>query len=815
LGLGTESVPYEIYSKYQADKEYRETRGKQILAGLSKTGYDTYYPNGVDSPLYTENVDKITKTGGSVFIGGVGGFVVSAPEEKPIFTVTEGKTESLKFSTFQGDKEIRMFTPVSVRTEEIINQAKQREISETIASARSRGEILSTYEWIDADGNKVIKYTQPVRDYSLIPKTPSEKTEYFRSKLVAPIAGPVSATIGAAEDFGVFKVFPGLGFGVDLVASSADVTVKEAVKLTAGSYYQLEPKPVKRSQLEAFKALSESQQDKERKESASFIATTGVVAIAFETVPIIRGLPVVKDIPMFGKSYAKSFGVPETQFTSKGISKGEGANDIFNPIFIEKGTLTVYNPNKQGIFKSLSTYQGKDPTILVENPTTITTRVMGSKPIDKLPSAIGTPTGLITDITEGATVKIKRTATVYKTEGTPIGSGTSGYSFKGEIYGTKGSITSTAGELGTVQQQIVFVPKSKKGEFKTNLFIDQGTVAATRSIPIKDFGVGRTTKGNAVTGVKTQYSTGDILGVRENRLGSITEISLKETTQAGYKTFGMIKTDAGKPIALTEYFSQSKPKPIDILPDPKAFKVGGRGGMKQMQIQIQDQPTTMKTDFSIGSFKTGGTQTITAPPTFGAFSVSAYDKPQQGESVFAGTSSTQRPTFAIGQPSGNDVTQRQYVSVAGRMGQASYSPTATKAMDLTTITQKGYIGIKTYTPEITSQKVYQPTGQKVYQPQKPMEITATKQLQIPYIMPPTITTIKKVPIIEPPPPPIFGGGSMIDLGGFGEMGKRTKPAKGKYQPSFTAMVLGIRGKAGNTEKYGFAIRPIVGKGKGR
>jgi len=48
---------------------------------------------------------------------------------------------------------------------------------------------------------------------------------------------------------------------------------------------------------------------------------------------------------------------------------------------------------------------------------------------------------------------------------------------------------------------------------------------------------------------------------------------------------------------------------------------------------------------------------------------------------------------------------------------------------------------------------------------------------------------------------------MSGISGFGKPGKREK---GKYSPSFIAVSLGIRGKAGKTEMSGFAVRPMIG-----
>jgi len=55
------------------------------------------------------------------------------------------------------------------------------------------------------------------------------------------------------------------------------------------------------------------------------------------------------------------------------------------------------------------------------------------------------------------------------------------------------------------------------------------------------------------------------------------------------------------------------------------------------------------------------------------------------------------------------------------------------------------------------------------------------------------------------------------MSGESLLGKKTKKPKGKYQPSFIAISLGIKGKPGKTEKIGFAIRPmaLAGNSKGK
>jgi hypothetical protein len=67
------------------------------------------------------------------------------------------------------------------------------------------------------------------------------------------------------------------------------------------------------------------------------------------------------------------------------------------------------------------------------------------------------------------------------------------------------------------------------------------------------------------------------------------------------------------------------------------------------------------------------------------------------------------------------------------------------------------------------------------------------------------------PPSQPPSIPILGG---IDLSGGFDFGKKGKKQKGKYQPSFIALTLGLKTtkSAGlKAEKTGFDIRGLIGK----
>jgi hypothetical protein len=75
-------VPKEILSKYYADREFREKRAQQVIAGDKITGSDARYASGTFSPMNTERLTAMEKRGGT--------FTLSAGEPTNIkpFTIS-------------------------------------------------------------------------------------------------------------------------------------------------------------------------------------------------------------------------------------------------------------------------------------------------------------------------------------------------------------------------------------------------------------------------------------------------------------------------------------------------------------------------------------------------------------------------------------------------------------------------------------------------------------------------------------------------------------------------------------------------------
>jgi len=902
-------------------------------------------------------------------------------------------------------KDMGTATVEKTRTEAWQNYAKdatmkqEKEIQEVVQSAKSQGYIVSPYKWTDEKtGETFTKFGNPVRDYSLLPATPSERTQ----RLLTPFeeAGAKANTgdimgglfpaarfvnLGLPEGKKLEYKSPVFKVAIDLGLSMVGIAGKEGAKLTAGSYYRLAPVEFQtEKQLQEFKAspqkqaeykqLAAGQLEGGRQESAVNIATVGAFEIAGAAAPLVRGSSVLKNVPFIGKAY-----VPEKAGISyvSSLAKGEAREGVFNPRFITQDSVVQYIPDKPGVFNRVGS------NIITENPASMTTRVVSSKAIEKLPAAIGTSQGIFTDITEGAAVKLKRTTTVYSTEGTSIGSFTTGYSVKGEIYGQKGTLTAGMGDLATIEQNMIFIPKRGEAEFYK--FTNTGTAATSMSIPIEGFGVGRI-RTSAFLGKQSEYSTMNVLGrdvsqtgvvatynprtrffevsdyarvkikniegttateqhrnaidilqeasryrsikaskvtitvgqppgrnlgvygterkitilgekatmkgtlkhelahdvweleqrkfymdtpikiakaefkagtklpwgyskesiyskanelfafsvegvikpkteemqlvtniIKQQRFGdaNLNVLSFRQSTrpimESGYKTFGTIKTSEGKPVAMVEYFSKTEPQTVELLPEPRAYRTGGRrGGMKPLttQVQVQEVPTALKyapTTKASPSVQIQKTATQTSPII--GFSVADYDKPMQVEatsskSIFkVGSLGGQMPSMKINRPTGlKEYFQPATTSKSPQSPeQKFYQPTDTGL--------KGYVGdgLKVYTPQETPQKTYRLTEQKVYQAQP-----QTTTPNIPFIGTPNVKVPYQPPKQPPFVPPSFIGGDMS--GGF-EFGKKTKREKGKYSPSFIAVTLGIRGKPGKSEMTGFAIRPMALAGK--
>ena len=248
---------------------------------------------------------------------------------------------------------------------------------------------------------------------------------------------------------------------------------------------------------------------------------------------------------------------------------------------------------------------------------------------------------------------------------------------------------------------------------------------------------------------------------------------------------------------------------------------------------IQFKPSSYETGYSL---KTSGNQVQIQLPK--EYNVGAYDKPISITEISAATPTIEKPrlsltetrlnAISIGGKGLSDTLKAQLSSTAKKESNAyaQYDIAKTnqvvltryKNFDITQQKQKEKQDVRII--EITGQEQITRTTTKQSQIEIPIQTitdltTTTTTTKTPPTFPPiTPTTLTpktpelpptKTPPIVPPIIPPFG----LNLQDFG-IGAATpkKKPKGKYQPSFTAIVFGIKGAAGRSEKSGFALRPI-------
>lgn len=498
--------------------------------------------------------------------------------------------------------------------------------------------------------------------------------------------------------------------------------------------------------------------------------------------------------------------VGKTEYVPRGLAQGSAEPNVFQQVYVQKGDV-VSSVGK--------TQFNTQPQVTVS-------RVVGVKPIENLPAAVATERGLFTNIMSGAEVKRSVKVTTYAKEGFPYGAETTGYTLKDTVYVGKPIIQAGSGEVATGVSPVLRIPK--RGPVELGSYVWQGATVEAKSIPIREFGVG--TVASTPTLKTAQFGTESVIGTRISDRITLMDVvtSNKPLSNVGSKSFGVYYAE-GKPIASTSTFYRGdttgnipmfgeKPKPTSLYKPLSPMKpMGGSVGTTQVQQTITKQTSEALT--SPPSFTpTQATVMKTSMGVAPLFSVQAYDKP-----ISVTTSKNAPPaTFNVGK-----VAERIVGNLGGTLGGTQVfrgittSPSE-RVFSLTKIT--GEVTTKT-TPQLN---VGQTPTTKIYQPQSQPQIQRTTDRVVNPIIPQI--TIQKFGEPQPPPPsikvspppppfipfglPTLGAG---DLGGQWSSQKGKKP-KGKYQPSLTAVMFNIRGKAGKTEQLGFALRPITeGKGK--
>lgn len=548
-GLPTYNIPMSGGSNVATEKKLDSSPDAAKTDAMFNVGMPGYRPSPMKPAqnLVDVAVESPFNFAGGAVLGASGrfspasiskvGVVVDTQSDLNPFTGSTGKVLSgvpapptVSQTLFLGDMGTTTYKKSEAEARQFYyeNQAKKQQeaIAGTIADYKTKGYIVGTYEWEDPTQGKVIKFSQPVRDTSLLPATPTERTE----KLVSPfgqawetantgnILGailPASAIVnlGLPEGKKIEYKSESTRIAADFIVSGVAVVGEEvAVKPFIGSYYRFAPIEFgTQKQLDEFKAspekkkayseLSQSQLEGSQFQSAVNIETMGLFAIGGEVLPIARGL--VKSVPVIGKTYAPS-GAAMTYVPGERLAGGKGREGVFNPVTVESGKVVQYIPEQPGIFNRLGS------NVITENEVVSTQRVISSKQIDKLPSLVQFGEESVGKPSEGATVKFKRTVTVYpETQFGRTGSFTTGYSVKGEVYASEGKPNIVAGELGTIEQQVAFFPKRGEAEFYT--YKQSGIAATKESIPIDRFAVG-TIKTNAPLSKEVAFSTGNVYG---------------------------------------------------------------------------------------------------------------------------------------------------------------------------------------------------------------------------------------------------------------------------------------------------------------
>jgi len=373
-----------------------------------------------------------------------------------------------------------------------------------------------------------------------------------------------------------------------------------------------------------------------------------------------------------------------------------------------------------------------------------------------------------------------------------------------------------------VQQDVALVSKNKVGLFK---FTDLGSVESSRSVPIKEFGVGTIEKRGMLK--YSRFGTEKTLGAKITGPEGIQVMQLTKDSAPistpGYRSFGQIRS-GGKVVSSVETFDIVPPKqiPLKEMPIPKEARPT-RGYRAPPGLQLPPEPKAGTGSTSLSNPLGGQSQVqITSTGTIQSkvmprYDYALYDKPISVEipkiyvpgSVKELTAERTYPGLTISKtmektypPIGIYATktiEKTYPPIGRTMDKTAPGLTISKVME------------RTYPPlEKTMEKTYPPIGRFI-ELEKTVEITTTKPQEP--ITPSKVFTPFGTKVVPPsePPPPFFGGGlpqGMFDTSRKGSMTK--KKLKARYTPSLTSQLLNIRGSVGKMASLsGFAIRPIL------
>jgi hypothetical protein len=402
----------------------------------------------------------------------------------------------------------------------------------------------------------------------------------------------------------------------------------------------------------------------------------------------------------------------------------------------------------------------------------------------------------------------------------------------------RGTATPGVGELYNIKYPVT-ATTSSGDVFKYNANI-QGSTSDVRSIPIKNYGVGRITK--TPSGFTSEFSTESVLGKTTSDYRSSFMQATGKVNQPGEKAFAILKGTKGETMAVSEVFYPEGFSPLPYsVPTSKTSFIKIKGSQTPIYPQGVRGFDVPKGESIIGSGTSGGMAEaqIVRQSSILQFPAGVYDVPVQST---VSRTITGVPMMSLGGNTLSVLSQPQILKQPSISSQPQTfkQPTLFKQPE---ITKQPSMLLQ---PELSRQpQIFnQPTNFKQPNILKQPEITTQPQTmrQAQILKQPEITrqpeltkiiqqtpTFNVPPIRLLPPPPTKGWGVLPPFkdqsGGvpfFGES-RRFKKQKFKYTPDIISNISGITRRlpkgvlSSSTALTGLEIRPIskIGGGKVR
>ena len=838
-----------------------EVQGASIFGGMSSvSGNEINFV--APAPLMSVEPSKSPYGYSTYYKPTQGKAVAEVFSPRDTFMVASGGTE-VQY------KEPKQYIGMSMLPFEDIRQESLggKSINNVIGEARASGYILSTYKWKE-NGEEVIKFGQPVRDYNLLPATPSERTQ----RLLTPFeeAGAKANTGDIIGGLFPAAKFVNLGLpegkkleyksqtvriATDLALSGVGVVGKEGAKLTAGSYYRFAPVEFQtEKQLQEFKAspqkqaaykqLAAGQLESGRTESAVNIGVTGGIIIGGELI----GLAKIARMPA---------PATEADYLTANLKPGQ-----FLPGDVKR---LEYITKMGGTFSR--TYKPSEPSLITGQLDRTTERgILGNTKAREIDMYSGTAqTGDIV---------------VYSSKGSVVGQGYTAYSLN-----YKPSVPFETLSNSLIGKEVkLTLPQSAPASLQygyTGIEMPVGMAKNTGAMTgmnfrikgeVREYGFGNKIEATSstpqaylsqpvipdtTTAVSRTYAAYPIETEMDVLLGkgkSLAETTTKQTGEIKLigtrgKTWGYSGTvvkDTKLPLGKSGLIYPQYSQGIATGEIDTSFFNLGMAKMEERSIQLVNLKTNTK-NFRVNglamygeALDTGMTKTADVQ-LFVPYvqDISTVDlggaNPVAYQQAYAyGIKRGTETRFMRGYKTIMQETPME-INIAVPTQMPITIPTQVPTQVPIQIPRLFPMQLPTQMPtqmpfQVPKQTPMQlPTQLPTQMPtQMPFQVPKQTPMQLPTQMPtqmpfqvPTQTPMQlptqmpfQVPKQTPPWKPVDGGlGSIFpDLSGGTGLGGKYKKPKGKYQPSFIATQLGIRGKPGKTELSGFAIRPIaVGK----